>query len=130
MTKPEPFTLDELYTYQDIRARTGAGSTQSYLLSKEGKIVAGCFDPELNPKAPELVYPGPGPVIMSSAERVLVQRTPIPVFIKEGDSYRYRGKYQAIALSREPHHIAQAKAAAPNRKVDIAGVLRFEAVPE
>jgi hypothetical protein len=121
-----PFEVDQVYGYDEIRAKTKAGSTQSYLLSNGKKIVAGCFDPQLNPKAPLLVYPGPGPIIMSSAERVVLQRTPIPVFLKEGDKeYRYKGMYLATAFSREPHHIEDAKKVAPDRKPEIAGVIRF-----
>ncbi len=119
------FELDRVYTYDEIRKMTGAGSTQTYLLSNGKRIVAGCFDPEINPNAPNLVYPGPGPIIMSSAERVVLQRTPIPVFLKEDGGYRYQGDYLATALSREAHHIAEAKRQTPNRKADIAGVIRF-----
>lgn len=121
-----PFELNEIYGFDEIRTKTKAGTTQSYLLSNGKKIVAGCFDPELNPKAPDLVYPGPGPIIMSSAEKVVLQRSPIPVFIKVGDKkYRYQGMYIATAFSREPHHIADARKVVPDRKPDVAGVIKF-----
>ena len=58
------FAIGQAYTRTEISRALG-GSTLTYLPQREGRIVCGCFVPTQgkNPKAPEEVLVGTGPVV-------------------------------------------------------------------
>ena len=56
------FELGQAYTRPEIRAAAGGG-LQDYLPPADGVVVCGCFNPDLNPDAPDVILPGFGPGI-------------------------------------------------------------------
>ncbi|MGV3614374.1 MAG: hypothetical protein ACO1SV_03470 [Fimbriimonas sp.] len=131
MLNQSRFEKGQIYTRAEIRAATLSGTTQAYLLTKNGRIVAGCFDPKLNPLGPERVYVAPGLIREGSANRLLAQSTAIPSFLKEGaKAYRYVGDYYATAYHIDRESISQAERVIPQRKGDIAGILHLTAASE
>lgn len=125
-----PFALGERYSSQRICDLAGGGNSQTYLLRLDGRIVAGRFDPKLNPNAPREVYAGHGPVIVESASLAVEQNSDFPVFLKRGNKdYEYVGRFSASEFSDEPEDIARAEAAS-NRHGRIAGVLKLKPVTQ
>jgi hypothetical protein len=77
----ERFTLGRAYTRAEIHDALGGG-VQDYLPHVKGAVVCGCFNPELNPDAPDVVLPGFGPGIQRWAEVFAAQNQPVPCFLK------------------------------------------------
>jgi hypothetical protein len=124
------FEVGRVYSRSEIRTLTGSGTTQAYLLSAGGRIVAGCFDPRLNPLAPAEVYVAHGPIRESSARRAVAQNRAISVFTKvEAGAFGYEGEYRPVAYRDDPEAIAEAERRAPWRRGDVAGVLMLVRVP-
>lgn len=100
---------------------------QSYLPSKDGKVVAGCFTTELNPQAPTRIYPGRGPQIESRARQVGLTKPELPIFIKKSaKKYEFVGMYRATAFHQDPE--SRKAASAETGRNDISGVLIFEPI--
>lgn len=105
------FVIGQTYSRAELHALLGGGSMQSYLPSKNGVVLAGCFGQRLNPKAPDEVYVGSGPKIISGAERAVQQKRSIPCFLKDGSkAFRYVGHYQPVHIDRHPESIRRAEA--------------------
>src|SRR3954462_10114896 len=87
-----PFVVGEAYTRDHIHNVLG-GETVTYLPSKEGKVVCGCFSARLNPEAPYSILvggssPGEGSnVILKRARTLVGQRGAIPVFMKHASNH-------------------------------------------
>lgn len=100
------FTLGVGYTRTDIHAQCG-GSLQSYLPHKAGVVVAACFDPALNPRAPLVILCGSGPGIRKAGDLLAQQAAPIPVFIKHAPKrWVYQGWFQVAESFTEPDDCA------------------------
>ena len=85
------------YTRDEIHKQLG-GSKRSYLPTVSGHVVAACLKPELNPRAPNVVLCGNGPIIASAGIALSKQHDPLPVFIKRGiKRWEYRGNFKVIA---------------------------------
>jgi hypothetical protein len=93
------FEVNQSYTRSEIHDLLG-GSLQSYLPTINGVVVAGCFRRDTNPDAPEVVLPGNGPIIKSTAKSFAMSGRAVPVFIKQriGD-WRFVGIWQVSKLS-------------------------------
>ena|SRR2546423_1799947 len=116
-------TLGEKYSRRQIHDLLG-GNMQEYLPAVRGKIVAGCFRLDLNPSAPERIYPGTGRKIQSTAHKVAEQRERLPIFLKRGNrEYEFMGYYLCTGLSATVVDLQ--RAAAETGRTDITGVLRF-----
>ena len=70
------------YTRREIHDGVDGGSLQSYLPRKGGKVLCGCFNPQLNPDAPNVILAGDGPDIRDSAVVFSKQDWAVPVFTK------------------------------------------------
>ena len=57
--------LGQIYTRDEVVEMVGAGD--DYILTKNGKVQAITLNPEMNPKAPEVVIVGKGPKVQKSA---------------------------------------------------------------
>ncbi len=91
------FIIGKNYTRDQIHNQLG-GSKQAYLPTVSGNVVAVCVKPELNPRAPNVVLCGNGPVITSAGAALAKQRDPVPVFIKKGTNrWEYQGLRKVIA---------------------------------
>ena len=102
----EGFVRGKTYTRAVIAKAVGGGSLQSYLPTVDGRVVCGCFRTDLNPEAPDLILPGTGPVIQSSAALLCEQGGKIPVFLADGNArWRFVGDYEVAATSTEAKDI-------------------------
>ena len=130
-SRPDRFVAHRSYTTDEIRDAIG-GEIESYLPSKGGRIVCGRFNLDLNPRAPLIVLPGNGPVIMQRARDVVRQcgdGSSIPVFTRGRERrWTFRGRYRALSLECQPDLIALTQR--ETRRSDVAGILRFALVPE
>ena len=118
------FEPGKLYTRNQIHTAVG-GSTQSYLPTMNGTVVAGCFkrSPDTNPDAPDIVLPGNGPRIQQAARQFTAQGNAVPIFMKQAvNQWQYVGMYkverQSFDKSEINRHAARAK-----RINDVSSVL-------
>jgi hypothetical protein len=87
------FQVGSEYTREQIHAHCG-GSKQSYLPTVKGQVVAACLTPKLNPRAPNVILCGRGPVIAAAGAALASQVGSIPVFVKLGvNRWAYRGQF-------------------------------------
>jgi hypothetical protein len=85
------------YTRDEIHENLG-GSKQSYLPTVLGHVVAACLKLELNPRAPNVVLCGIGPIIASAGLALSKKHGSLPVFIKRDiNRWEYRGDFKVIA---------------------------------
>lgn len=118
--------LGSSYTRDQISAMVGGG-IQSFLPTKNGRVVCGCFKLDQNPDAPKEVLVGLGPQREGSAKTVVLQQTPIPVFVKrEVGEWEYIGVYRATRYLHQDHALLADEARA--KKADVAGILYMEPV--
>jgi hypothetical protein len=74
------------------------GSKQSYLPTVSRHVVAVCVTLKLNPRAPNVVLCGNGPIIASAGAALARQHESLPVFIKRATNrWEYQGKFKVIA---------------------------------
>ena len=84
------FVIGTEYTRDEINQHVG-GSKQSFLPTVAGQVVAACLKIKLNPRAPNVILCGRGPIIESAGVALSTQHTPLPVFIKRATN---RWEYQ------------------------------------
>lgn len=101
------FALGEMYTRDYIHGELGGG-IQDYLPHRDGRVVCGCFNPDLNPDAPDVVLPGTGPEIERWARVFAGQPGYVPVFLKHRtNEWEYVGDFRVSRLSEDPRAIAR-----------------------
>ena len=118
--------IGKFYSAREIADQLG-GELQTYLPQREGRIVAGRFNKQMNPEAPDRVYPAKLPKVLEKAELFVQQGSSVPVFMKERKSdkgFQYVGRYRAKALRRDQASIESAQRR--SRRDDLAGVLELE----
>lgn len=80
-----------------------------------GDIVAGCFDPEMNPRVPYEILVHNAPNAIANAERFVEQsklprrdpRSSIPVFLRRAPNvWEYVGRYRAVRHTEDPDQVA------------------------
>lgn len=99
------FILGNTYTRDEIHNQLG-GEKETYLPQKNGKIVCGCFNPDLNPQAPCIILVGNGSRIIEKAQILSKQESCIPVFVKlESGKWEYKGNFICIRYSTEQAEI-------------------------
>ncbi|MCB0274863.1 MAG: HNH endonuclease [Calditrichaeota bacterium] len=99
------FSCDTPYTRGQIRDLLGGGSAQSYLPTRNGKVLCGCFDPKKNRRAPFFIDIGAGPQVKKSAQWLVDDKNIIPVFIKQAShNWRYQGEFRAAGLSYDSQY--------------------------
>lgn len=115
------FIEGRCYSREEINRNLGGGSVQAYLITIHGRVVAGCFNPDYNPDAPEVVLPGIGKMIERNAELAVMQQAVYHAFLKRGNrAYEYRGLYQVYALQRDTSGFQRGP---DHNDVPISGVL-------
>jgi hypothetical protein len=101
------FEIGRQYTREQIHDALGGGLTE-FLPHRDGKVVAGCFNPGLNPGAPEVVAVGPSPNAQRWAEAFTAQGEAVPVFLKDDvQRWRYVGDYRVERQVLDPDEIAE-----------------------
>lgn len=105
---------NQKYTRTQIKDIVG-GELQTYLPQKNKIILAGCFNLELNPDAPNQIQAGIGPIISKKAFLLSQQpETIFPVFLKDKENnkeYVYIGnyKYKPNTITNDPSKIKEAE---------------------
>lgn len=99
------FEVGRIYTRHQIHVALG-GELQTYLPQHGGKIVCGCFQPDLDPEAPHEILVADTPKVRQKAEMLCQQGGSIPVFLKVNrNRWEYRGLFQVKKLSLDPLEI-------------------------
>lgn len=122
------FIVGQWYTVKDIAAQLG-GELQTYLPQRNGQIVAGRFNKQMNPEAPEKVYPENLPKVVEKADLLVQQGSAIPVFVKDRKSdrgFQYVGRYRATRFRRDSSSVQTAEKR--SGRTSLAGVLDLERV--
>jgi hypothetical protein len=92
------FEMGKDYTREHIHTVCG-GNKQAFLPAKNGKIVAACLRPDLNPHAPEVIVCNTSASARAAGKTLAKQAGAIPVFIEQTtDRLRYAGDF-AVAES-------------------------------
>lgn len=113
------------YTREEIHGLVGGGELVIYLPAKGGRVLAGCFDPELNKRAPIEVDVGRADKVVERAHLLGKARSTIPVFLKRDvNDWEHVGHYRCLRFSEEPTDLT----AYPDRRKDAVGVLYFKEV--
>lgn len=83
------------YTREDIHAICG-GNKQSFLPTKNGKVVAACLRRDMNPQAPDVIICNSGAAARAAGRTLASQAEPIPVFIEQSTTLlRFVGRFKA-----------------------------------
>ena len=99
--------LGQFLTRRDVAVLFG-GNTRTYLPQTEHRVVAGCFDPKMNPSAPFKVLVGSGRTARLAAERLLDQKTAIPIFLKRAPAkWEFVGHFKAVRLTFDREEVEQ-----------------------
>lgn len=116
------------YSRRQIAAMFG-GDYVSYLPSKDGVTVCGCFKLSMNPGAPEEVVFGSGPKVVEAARVVSEQRQAIPVFLFRAPAkWEYVGIYRCAELRTDAETCRSADRGKRDPDDELCGVLRFKRV--
>ena len=119
-------TKGERYTRQEIHDAVGGGSLQSYLPTKDGRVLCACLRLDTNPGAPEVILPGTGPGIERAADLLERQVGAIPVFLKRGSgAWEFVGEFQFGRRSKLPADIESW--AQRTGRADITSVIELRA---
>ena len=98
------------------------GGIQSFLPTKNGKVVCGCFSPDLHPDAPEEVVVAVGPQREQTAVTAVLQLTSFPIFLKRDSGlWECMGDYRGTRYLQRGHKLLEAEARVKSEKV--AGIL-------
>jgi hypothetical protein len=85
------------YTREDIHTICG-GNKQSFLPTKNGKVVAACLRRDLNPQAPDVIICNSGAAARAAGRTLAQQSDAIPVFIEQSTTLlRFVGHYKVDA---------------------------------
>jgi hypothetical protein len=89
-----------ILTTKEVAERTAGGD--SYVRTKEGKVMGLAITKKKNPKAPSIITVSMGPFIVKNAELLADTKTPVPVYLKLGtNQWLYKGKYRVSNYSLE-----------------------------
>ena len=105
------------------------GGVQSFLPTKNGRVVCGCFRMDLNPEAPQEILVGVGVQRVKNAHLVVLQKTSVPVFIKkEAEDWEYMGRFRATRYLTKEHKLLVDEQRTKDES--IAGILYMELEPD
>ena len=112
-----------ILTAKEVAKRTAGG--ESYIRTKEGKVMGLAITKKKNPKAPSIITVSNGPLIMKNAELLANTKIAVPVYIKLGtNQWLYKGKYKVSNYSLDKADIEEYHG---SRQIDeIHGILFLE----
>src|SRR5688500_6638789 len=120
--------LGRRYEREYIHSQLG-GDLQSYLPHVDGVVVCGCFDPDLNPDAPDVVLVGRAPEVERWAAVFAGQKSFVPVFLKRASkAWEFAGWFRVRSLWTDRADLAKWEAVS-GRMDGLAMVLRLEERP-
>ena len=95
-----------ILTTKEVAARTAGGD--SYVRTKEGKVMGLAITKKKNPKAPSIITVSKGPFIVKNAELLANTKIPVPVYLKLGiNQWLYKGKYKVLNYSLDKADIEE-----------------------
>jgi hypothetical protein len=81
---------------RDIAALFG-GNTRAFLPKFDGEIVAGCFDPKMNPRAPYEILVSSKSTSILAAKRFVERGKALPIFVRRAAScWEYLAEFHAV----------------------------------
>jgi hypothetical protein len=102
------FELGRRYARDFIATIVGDIEERYLPLDETGRVGAVCVRHDLNPDAPDMVLPGTGHIIQSTAEEFLRGGHAVPTFIKLAvDEWQHVGNYRVVDSSTDPTVIQQ-----------------------
>ena len=105
MNRHHHLTPGQYLSRRDIAALLG-GNTRAFLPKFEGQVVAGCFDPKMNPRAPSEILVSSKPTSIAAAMRYLELDHALPVFLRRAPScWEYIAEFRAVSYSDEPKEV-------------------------
>ena len=94
-----------LFARNDIAILFG-GNKRTFLPQAEGVVVAGCFDPRMNPNALREVVVSNGRSATLAAKRLLDQKQSVPIFLRrEANCWEYIGRFRAVRYTEDPDEV-------------------------
>jgi hypothetical protein len=97
----------QLLTRRDIAALLG-GNSRTFLPQAEGRVVAGCFDPAMNPRVPTEVLVGASRNASLAAKRLIAQGDAVPFFVKRATAqWEYLGDFRAVRFTSNKRQVGQ-----------------------
>jgi hypothetical protein len=105
-------TVGTVFTRRDIAVLFGGNARAFLPRAGGGDVVAGCFDPAKNPRAPAEVLVHSSPNAMLAAERLIEQGNKpagtVPVFLRLAPNvWEYIGRFRAVRYSSDPSEVAE-----------------------
>lgn len=103
------FHVGQVFTRQHIATLLGGNNRAFLPRIPKGDIVAGCFDPLMNPRAPYEVLVHNARNALAAAEQFLTQSaaSAIPIFIRHAPNHwEYVGDHRATAYTEDPNEVA------------------------
>ena len=95
-----------ILTTKEVAERTAGGD--SYVRTKEGKVMGLAITKKKNPKAPSIITVSKGPFIVKNAELLANTKIPVPVYLKLGiNQWLYKGKYKVLNYSLDKADIEE-----------------------
>jgi len=120
------YQLGATYTREDIHAGTG-GSKQACLLTKDSMTVGVCFVPRMNPRGPNVILVGRGPMKQRAAELLAEYGNAVPVFKKrKTNAWEFLGNFKATRYLTSVSEVASYVEG--SSRTDVAGVILLETV--
>ncbi|MFP6847554.1 MAG: hypothetical protein VCA57_02545 [Pseudomonas sp.] len=106
------FDKDRVYSRTEIQSLVG-GEIQTYLPQRNNRILAGCFNKELNPNCPLQIQAGSASKVIRKAELIISQpENEFPVFTKpnkKSKDYRYIGVFKCTGGTNAPEILKEAE---------------------
>jgi hypothetical protein len=109
-------------TRRDIAVLFGGNARAFLPRVNGGDIVAGCFDPDMNPRVPYEILVHNAPNAILNAQRFLEQSKPsrrrskspatnprssVPVFLRRASNvWEYVGRYRAVRYTEDPDQVS------------------------
>ena len=109
----------------ELAKRTAGGD--SYIRTKNGKVMGLAITSEKNPEAPEIIVVGTGPRIIKNAELLVDCGEFVPVYLKQAvDSWKLLGMYKAEQYNKSKQKIEKHKKHRPENSISGILFLRSE----
>ena len=120
------FKISSEYTRDEIHDHLG-GSKQSYLPTVSGTVVAACLTSELNPRAPNVVLCGRGPVIAAAGAALAKQTESVPVFIKRGTNrWEFQGAFRVTSAHSSGPQFSALVVGSGRQESDVSLAIRLD----
>ena len=127
MSEAKKLKVGKFYDRKEIAEMLG-GNYQCALPHKDGEVMAGCYDPVMNPNAPKEILVRKGRDREKYSNKIADGKTTIPIFLKrDSKKYEFVGYFRATKYSANREEI-ETKNNSDRNSNNIAAVLYYEEV--